>query len=113
MCDLQKKPCGSIKKDVKEKESIVQNVYHIAMGDEFKEVMNNMGSFAQVLIAEAKREATSEAKYDRSLEIAKALIRTPGHSAVQIATITKIDEQTVLELADEMGVTLPPDPDTP
>lgn len=94
------------KKDIKEKESIVQNVYHIAMGDKFKEVMDNMGSFAQVL--------RSEAAYDRSLEIAKALIRMPGHSAVQIATITKIDEQTVLELADEMGVDLPQkDPDTP
>ena len=100
-------------KDVKEKESIVQNVYHIAMSDELKGVMNNMGSFAQVLITEAKREARDETSREERRGFATRLIMGGHLSLSQIAACSLLDQDTVEELADEMGVTLPPDPDTP
>ena len=82
-------------KPVDEKVAIIQNKFHIAMGDKFREVMNNMGSFAQALINEER------------LDFAKWMIANNPCSARKIAEGTHLDEQTVLELAIAMGVTLP------
>ena len=92
-------------KPVDEKVAIIQNKFHIAMGDKFREVMNNMGSFAQTL----RSEAASEAAYDKALSIAKWMIANNPCSARKMAEGTNLDEQTILELAISMGVTLPQD----
>ncbi len=90
------------------KKLILQEQYGINTGGALGEEVIKVSELEQAI----ERRGVRRGAQEHARETARRMIM--GHLPLsQIVAFSLLDQDTVEELADEMGVTLPPDPDTP